>query len=112
MGAVARIRQQQQPAPQTVQQRARQVTVFAIEGGVVQTIDLQTNGGFLVFSPDMALKCEAAGAEYLYINPANAIAINVQDPPAPPQLVAVPDLEGETETEDPPEAATEAEEAS
>lgn len=112
MGAARIVQQLNQP--RTLQPRDRIINIWsATENGIAQT-DLVLSG-FLVTTRELAEDCEVAGVEYVYVNPANILAMNVENRPVPPlappsELSLVPMDEEETEdlaedpTSDPPES--------
>lgn len=81
MGAARLNRQSNQP--QTLQARSRVINIWTVtENGVAQ-LDLAVNA-LVVTTRELAEQCEILGAEYVYINPANIVAMNIENPPPLP----------------------------
>jgi len=66
--------------------RARSVQVWTPgPDGLIHQMNLETTAsGFVVYTAEDARMCEIAGVEYLYLNPSQVLAMNVEDPSPPP----------------------------
>jgi hypothetical protein len=77
------------PAPPTLGPSSHRITYMDLQG---VTRELKTSGSVLVMDPALALRCEMAGLEYTFLNPAGVLWLSVEALSVPPAVVPTLEL--------------------